>query len=142
MEEKQPTLIDLEDTTLTVADPIDDLRGRKVLDRDGEEVGEVDGLVIDERDRAVRFLRIASGGFLGFGKTKRLVPIDAIVDIRDEDVAIDRTRENVAGSSPYDPDLVEGPDFYTGLYGYYGYLPFWSPGYVRPTPPGRPPADR
>ncbi|MGW3482364.1 PRC-barrel domain-containing protein [Rhodococcus indonesiensis] len=73
-----PILIDLDDTDLTLVDPGDDIRGRAVYDRDGDEIGTVDGLLVDEQDRTVRLLRIGSGGFLGLGKTDRLVPVDAV----------------------------------------------------------------
>jgi sporulation protein YlmC with PRC-barrel domain len=35
----------LRDTHWTVAEPADDIRGRRVLDPDGEEVGEVEDLM-------------------------------------------------------------------------------------------------
>lgn len=132
--ENYPTLIDLDDTTLILANPGEDVRGQKVYDREGDEIGNVDGLLVDEREKTVRFLRIGSGGFLGLGKTKRLVPVDAITRREAGEVHLDRTRDNVAGSSPYDPELENAPEFYAGLYGYYGYMPFWAPGYA---PPGR-----
>ncbi|MFV9455351.1 PRC-barrel domain-containing protein [Rhodococcus sp. NM-2] len=130
--EKQPTLIDLDDTDLAFTDQLEDLRGRKVYDRDGDEIGQVDGLIVDERENTVRFLRIGSGGFLGLGKTARLIPVEAITGRDADKVHIDRTKETVAGSSPYDPELVETPEYYGGLYGYYGYLPFWGARYISP----------
>jgi sporulation protein YlmC with PRC-barrel domain len=63
--EKTATLVRLSDTELTVADPAADMRNRKVVDRDGEEIGEVDDLLIDAPEKRVRFLEVASGGFLG-----------------------------------------------------------------------------
>lgn len=130
-EEQVPTLIDLDDANLILENPDDDIRGRKVIDRNEQEFGEVDGLLVDERDEKVRFLRIASGGFLGLGKTKRLVPIDAITRVGDDAVHIDRTKEHVAGTSPYDPQVVS-PTYYETVYGEYGFPPFWAPGYLYP----------
>jgi sporulation protein YlmC with PRC-barrel domain len=125
----------LSDTDLTVADPAEDVRGRKVLDRRGDEVGEVDDLLIDDRQHRVRFLRVASGGFLGLGETKTLVPVDAVTALDGQAVHIDRTREHVAGAPAYDPDLTYDQDYYGGLYGYYGYGPFWAAGYAYPAFP-------
>ncbi|WP_368680528.1 PRC-barrel domain-containing protein (plasmid) [Rhodococcus opacus] len=133
--EIQPTLIDLDDANLKLANPLDDIRGQKVFDRNGDEIGDIDSLVVDERENTVRFLRIGSGGFLGMGKTKRLVPVDAITRRESGTVHIDRTRGTVADSSPYDPELVHAPEFYAGLYGYYGYVPFWAPEYTHPDRP-------
>lgn len=130
----QHTLVRLRDTDLTVA-PDDDIRGRKVIDRDGEEIGDVDALLIDDQDERVRFLEVGSGGFLGIGEEKRLIPVDAVVRIEDDAVHVDTARETVAAGPGYDPDVVEyPPDYYGNIYGYYGYAPFWTPGYMYPTP--------
>lgn len=127
-------LLGLSDSSMTVADPDEDIRGRKVLDRAGEEVGDVDDLVIDDREANVRFMQVASGGFLGLGATKFMIPIDAITRITPDTVYIDQTRERVAGAPRYDPDLVN--DAYWGdVYGYYGYRPYWGPGYAYPPYP-------
>ena len=133
--EPEAALVRLQDTELTTADPRDDVRGRKVVDREGEEVGDVEGILIDEQERRVRFLEIGSGGFLGIGETKRLVPVDAVTRVEEDRVHIDTTRSQVAGSPEYDPDLERDTGYYGDLYGYYGYAPYWGPGYVYPAYP-------
>jgi len=125
------TLEKLSDANLTVADPNEDIRGRKVLDKNGDEVGTVDDLLIDDRERKVRLLEVASGGFLGLGATKVLIPVEAITTI-DEQVHINHTREHVARAPRYDPDLVQDQHYLGGVYGYYGYGPFWGAGYGYP----------
>jgi sporulation protein YlmC with PRC-barrel domain len=133
-QDMQKSLVRLKDTDLTVPAE-DDVRGVKVVDREGEQVGEVDALLVDEQDRRVRFLEVGSGGFLGIGEEKRLIPVDAVVRVDDDAVQVDLTRQAVAGSPVYDPDVVQDtPDYYEGLYGHYGYAPFWAPGYVYPGP--------
>ncbi len=124
-------LIRLGDTDLTVTDPAEDVRGRKVLDRNGEHVGDVDDILIDTEERRARFLQVGSGGFLGIGEQKRLVPVDAVTAVEDE-VRIDTTQEQVAESAAYDPDLTRERAYYENLYGYYGYVPYWGPGYTTP----------
>jgi sporulation protein YlmC with PRC-barrel domain len=140
----QARLVRLSDTELTVADPAEDVRGRTVVDKDGEEVGEVDDLLVDDREHHVRFLRVSSGGFLGLGATKLLIPVEAITRISDTAVYVDQTRQHMAGAPPYDPDLVHedvaegayaGAGYYSDLYRYYGYPPYWAPGYVPPPYP-------
>jgi sporulation protein YlmC with PRC-barrel domain len=128
-------LVKLGDTDLTVADPREDIRGRTVVDRAGEEVGHVDALLIDDRERKVRFMRVASGGFLGLGATTFLIPVDAITGIGEERVVIDQTRKHLAGAPAYDPDLAYDQDYYGDVYGYYGYGPWWGPGYAYPAWP-------
>lgn len=125
-------LVKLGQTDLTVEDPREDVRGRKVLDRDGEELGRVHGLMIDDRENKVRFLEVSGGGFLGIGDHTVLIPVDAITKIDDEHVHVDQTRQHVAGGPKYDPDLAKYPDYWLGYYGYYGVSPFWAPGYMYP----------
>lgn len=128
------TLHRLGDTNLTVADPAEDIRGRKALDKAGEEIGTVDDLLIDERESKVRFLQVASGGILGLGETKTLIPVDAITRIGADTVQLDQERTRLAGAPRYDPELADQA-YWQDLYGYYGYAPFWVPGYVYPAYP-------
>ena len=57
-------------------------------------------------ERRVRFLDVASGGFLGIGQDMTLIPVDAITAITEDEVRIGQTRENVADAPAYDPELV------------------------------------
>lgn len=135
----KPTLQKLGDTDLTVADPNEDVRGRTVLDAANEEIGHVDALMIDDQEYKVRFLQVAAGGFLGLGERKFLIPVDAITRIDADHVHVNQTRERVADAPGYDPNLATEPTYeptyYEDLYGYYGYAPYWGPGYVYPAYP-------
>ena len=51
------------DTGKTVADKNEDIRGYTVRTASGEEIGKVDDLLV-----------VASGGFLGIGRTRRSSP--------------------------------------------------------------------
>jgi sporulation protein YlmC with PRC-barrel domain len=137
MNDEMTTLTRLGDTDLTVANEAEDVRGRKVIDRNGDEAGSVDGLLIDEPERKVRFLEVGSGGFLGIGKKQVLIPVDAITRIDGEHVYINRGREEVASGPGYDPELMPEPDqpYYEGVYGYYGFMPYWGAGYRYPGHP-------
>jgi CBS domain-containing protein/sporulation protein YlmC with PRC-barrel domain len=128
------TLIRLSDTDLTLADPAEDIRGRQALDMAGEELGEIDDLLIDEREQKVRFLEVTSGGFLGLGATKFLLPVDAITRITDDAVYINQSRERVAGAPNYDPALVD-ERYVRDVYSHYGYPPYWGPDYHYPPYP-------
>jgi len=133
-EQQRATLMKLSDSGLVLADPAADVRGRKVLDQNGDEIGEVDDLFIDDDEAKVRFLRIKSGGFLGLGATTFLVPVDAVVRANDA-VHINQSRERVAGAPRYDPQLANEPDYYGSVYSHYGVAPYWGAGYMYPTYP-------
>ena len=117
-----PRLKRLRDTDQTVSGSDEDIRGRMAKDKDGHELGTIEGLLIDEAEQRVRFMEVASGGFLGLGESKSLIPVDAITRMTPDAVYIGHTREHVAGAPHYDPDLIEsGPDYFFNLYPYYGY---------------------
>ena len=125
-------LTGLSGTTMTVADPEEDVRGRKVLDRNGEEIGDVDDLLVDNQEGRVRMLRVAHGGFLGIGEDHFLVPVDAITRIDADHVHVDRERERLSDVPGYNPELAEDPMYYGNVYGWWGYGPYWTSGYAYP----------
>jgi sporulation protein YlmC with PRC-barrel domain len=128
-------LVRLQDTHMTIAATDSDIRGYRVLDKDGNNLGKVDALLIDEQEEKVRFFEVATGGFLGMGKDRSFIPVDAITNIGDKDVHLNLLTDTVAGSPPYDPDLVDDSVFFYDTYGYYGFLPYWGMGYVYPPYP-------
>jgi sporulation protein YlmC with PRC-barrel domain len=132
--ESKATLVRISDTNLALAERAEDIRGRTVMDMAGEELGKVDDLFIDEQDHKVRLLEVSSGGFLGLGATKFLIPVDAIRRITDDAVYISQSRERVAGAPRYDPALVDDR-YVSDVYGHYGYPPYWGPDYRYPTYP-------
>jgi sporulation protein YlmC with PRC-barrel domain len=96
----------------TVDGSANDVRGREVKDKHGDGIGKVTDLLIDDRENMVRFLLVEHGGFLGFGETKTLIPVEAITKITEHDVCVDQSRERI--------------------YAHYGYGPYWGPGYMYP----------
>jgi sporulation protein YlmC with PRC-barrel domain len=129
MGDESIALVRLGDAGLTVP-PEQDVRGLQVVDREGDDLGRVDDLFVDEGEQRVRFLEIGSGGFLGIGEEKRLIPVDAVERV-DEKVHIATTRQQIAQSPGYDPDVKQA-DYFANLYGYYGFGPYWGAGYVPP----------
>ncbi len=129
------TLIKLSDSQAAVADLADDLRGRKVKDEEGNDIGRVVDLLLDDHERKVRFLLVDHGGFLGFGRTRSFLPVDAITEITEHDVHINHSRDHVAQAPAYHPDLVFDRDYHNAVYSHYGYKAYWQPGYAYPELP-------
>ncbi|WP_338899615.1 PRC-barrel domain-containing protein [Streptomyces sp. TG1A-60] len=134
-----PILKKISETDQKVASADEDVRGRKVVNRTGDELGKVGDLLIDQEENKVRFLLVEHGGFLGIGEKKTFIPVDAVTQVTDEEVQIDRSREQVEQAPEYDPHLVEESNYYGRVYDHYGYAPFWGTGYVYP---GYPPLHR
>lgn len=127
------TLYVLGDRGQTVDGSANDVRGREVKDRNGDGIGKVGDLLVDDQEDKVRFLLVEHGGFLGFGETKSLIPVDAVTKITEDEVLVDQSRERVAAAPGYDPDLLDDRDYHTSIYGHYGYGPYWGEGYMYPT---------
>src|SRR5664280_1218950 len=122
--QKVPRLTRLRDTDQTVSSSDEDIRGRMAKDKDGHDLGTIEGLLIDDAERKVRFMEVGSGGFLGLGETKSLIPVEAITRMTPDAVYIGHTREHVAGAPRYDPELVHTElEYFFNLYPYYGYPP-------------------
>jgi sporulation protein YlmC with PRC-barrel domain len=91
-----------------------------VVDRNGQDLGEVDDLILDWVETQVRFLDVPSRELFGFWPAKALIPVDAIIHISDQVVFIDQTHMHVAAASRYDPDLIVRD---VGGQGYVGDMP-------------------
>ncbi|SCL25598.1 Sporulation protein YlmC, PRC-barrel domain family [Micromonospora nigra] len=129
------SLIKLGDSDQVLVDPTEDIRGHRVRDRDGNDLGKVDDLLIDSEQHKVRMLRVEHGGILGFGATPSFIPVDAVTSVSDDLVCVGEPRDRVSEAPRYDPDLVDESEYYESLYGYYGVAPYWSAGYVYPPYP-------
>jgi len=141
------TLYVLGDRGQTVDESANDVRGRQVKDKNGDGIGKVADRLVDDAEDKVRFLLVEHDGFLGFGETKSLIPVDAVTKITVDDVFVDQSRERVAAAPGYTPDLVDDRPYHASIYGYYGYAPYWGAGYMYPSPglaipPLSPPVNR
>ncbi len=126
------TLYALGDRGQTVDGSANDVRRRHVKDQDGQGIGKVADLIVDDQDGKVRFLLVDHGGFLGFGGTHTMIPVDAVSKITETEVVIDQSRDRVASAPGYAPDLIDNRPYHQQLYDHYGYRPYWGWGHVDP----------
>ncbi|WP_127508357.1 PRC-barrel domain-containing protein [Actinoplanes solisilvae] len=120
MDEAAASMVRLSDSSHRLADPGQDIRGRKLVDRDGDEIGEIDDLLIEPEQGRVRMIRVKDGGLFGIGGTPLYIPAEFVADVTEDLVAVDRSRVQVAGAPTYDPELIDGDQQMAGLYEYYG----------------------
>jgi sporulation protein YlmC with PRC-barrel domain len=126
------TLSALTGTGVTVKNATDDMRGRKVTDRDGMDVGKVHDVFVDDRERKARFLLVERGGLLGIDEKKSFIPVEVIRRTTSDDVYINDTRDHVAEAPGYDPYLVNDRSYQSSIYDHYGCAPYWSASYTHP----------
>ena len=109
-----------------------DIRGRAVVNPKGDEVGFVDDLYVNPRDRRVEMAAITFSGAVGSGGRTVLVPVEEL-QISDEDVRIMTHEER----------LHLAPEFHEGAPIYEPYYEYWSSQVAGdqpegvPVPPGR-----
>jgi sporulation protein YlmC with PRC-barrel domain len=71
---------------------LDDLRGLVVIDPYGHRIGEVEAVRLEPTEPVTPMLVVGSGGLLGLGRVRRLVPAAAVVEVG-EHVRITLTHE-------------------------------------------------
>ena len=100
-------LVRLGDSDFVSANPEDDVRGKDVYDAQGQRMGCVEDLYIERKEREVRFLEVGTGGFLGIGEKRFLVPVEAVVEGTEDRVTIEPDRpEKVEGPAPFDTKVA------------------------------------
>lgn len=124
---EEASLVKLSDSELVLESPEQDVRNRDVCDKGGEEIGSVADLFVDEEHHRVRFLEVRAGGFLGLGEKSFLIPVEAVIEVDEEKVRVDQSRQEVVESPPFDTSVVPRATYQRDIYDYYGYTPSSRP---------------
>jgi len=110
----------LSEVSRTSALMIEDIRGHKVIDINGESIGHIVDVLIDEIGLEIRFFIVEPAEPLSLTHTSLLIPVDALKEGGNGVIFIDCPCEHVAGSPRCYPDMIDS--FYIEeVYGYYGY---------------------
>ena len=92
--------------------------GYQVNDRDGEKIGKVDDMFVDEDDRT-EYIGVKMGLFGLSGTT--LIPMDICrVDEGDNTITVDAEQERVKDGPSFDSDEAITPDFERQVWDHYG----------------------
>ena len=99
-----------------------ELRQHQVLDPNGQFVGEVANLYVDEGNRELQFVDVVTGGFLGIGKKHHLVPVEAIREEGPGSITLGVDQETIERAPTY-PNPQVGPDneYQRTIREHYGY---------------------
>ena len=99
-----------------------------VYDVDGEEIGTVGDVYVDQAERKMRFLDVAAGGFLGLGERHFLIPIELVGEISEDRVTLNQSREKVVSSPDSDTDAPPGSQRQREVHEHYDFPPTIPPG--------------
>jgi sporulation protein YlmC with PRC-barrel domain len=106
--------------------------GYKVVNREGEQLGNIKDLTIDLDDAQIAYAVLSFGGFLGLGDKLFAIPLEALVFTDNHTVLLDVDKEVLKNAPGFDKEHWPDVDQYQGgwlleIYEYYGYSPYWSP---------------
>jgi hypothetical protein len=88
--------------------PQRELRNKGVFDPEGGLIGRLENVHVDD-DGRFRFVEVAVGGFMGWGKERHLVPIEAVAEVEYDSVTLTLDRRAVQ-SAPTLDDPHAAPD--------------------------------
>ena len=107
--------------------------GNKVVNTDGEQLGNIKDLVIDLDDAQIAYAVLSFGGFLGLGDKLFAIPLEALTfDTRENQVVLDVDKDVLKKAPGFDKDKWPDTAQYEAgwlldIYEYYGYSPYWIP---------------
>ena len=108
-------LVKLDDFEGELDERWQDVRGRKVIDKNGDEVGTVEELYIWEGPSTVHLITV-SGDERSF-----LIPVHTVTNVDEEAVKLETSRDKVMDSPEFESDDVLNPDTRRAAFDYYGY---------------------
>ena len=101
------------------------LRNTTVVNRQGEDLGSIEDLMLDPQNGRIEYAVLDFGGFLGIGDKLFAVPLQAFdIDRDDEQFVLDVTKErleNAPGFNKNDWPETANREFSEGVYDFYGH---------------------
>jgi sporulation protein YlmC with PRC-barrel domain len=105
------------------------IKGDKVINTAGEDLGKIEELMIDLRDGRVAYAVLSFGGFLGLGNKLFAIPWNALsLRVHEHAFVLDIPKETLEKAEGFDKDNwpVTSREWLSSMYSYYGYQPYWQ----------------
>ena len=112
--------------------PATAIEGSKIVNEEGEHIGDITDLLIDLEKRTVAYAVLSFGGFLGFGEKLFAIPLEAFefgASGDEEKIILNVSKEHLENAPGFDKDnWPENADrtFISSVYSYYGFDPYWT----------------
>lgn len=106
------------------------ISGDKVVNRQGEDLGDIKDLMIDVDSGRVAYAVLEFGGFLSMGSKLFAVPLSAMeLDSENHRFIFDQTEESLENAPGFDKD--QWPNFAdrewgSSVHSHYGVRPYWE----------------
>ena len=108
-------LVKLDDFEGELDEQWQDIKGHKVLDKSGGEVGTVADLYVYKGASAVHLLKV-SGDQRSF-----LIPVDAVTNVSEDGVEVEQAGDVLQNSPEFDSEEVPDAETSRAAYEHYGY---------------------
>ena len=108
-------LVKLDDFEGELEEPWQKAKGRKVIDKNGDEVGTVEELYIWEGPSTVHLIKV-SGEERSF-----LIPVHTVTNADEDAIALETAREKVMQSPEFESEDFPDPETRRATFAYYGY---------------------
>ena len=115
--------------------PASTIKGEKVTNMDGEDLGKIEDIMIDQEKGMIAYVVISFGGFLGMGNKKFAIPWEAISQGQSgRGFTLKINKEILEKSEGFEMDkLPSTRDQLSNTYTYYGNRPYWETASSQPT---------
>lgn len=112
------------------------ISGNSVINPQGDDLGKIEDIMLDQNEGKVAYAVLSFGGFLGMGDKLFAIPWDALaVDQEEERFILDVDREVLENAPGFDkdnwPDFAD-PQWGRQIHDYYGTTPYWEQGTDQP----------
>jgi uncharacterized protein YjbJ (UPF0337 family)/sporulation protein YlmC with PRC-barrel domain len=110
--------------------PVGTLTSYRVINPAGEDLGQIEDIVLDMESGRIAYAVLSFGGFLGFGDKFFAIPWEVLRPSSTEEAFILHTdREALANAPGFDknhwPEMADR-QWGAGIYSYYGSRPYWE----------------
>lgn len=105
----------------------DKVQGTDIFNRRGDNLGEVESVMIDKLSGKVAYAVVTFGGFLGIGSERRALPWNVLT--YDTDLGgyrVDAEDEVLRQTPVYVDNGDIDPEWGTRLHGHFGVPPYWQ----------------
>lgn len=109
-----------------------EIEGMKIQNRQGEEIGDVDKVVLDSQSGQIGYVVVTSGGFWGMGGEKAVIPWKAVQlqqqgeDTDEAFLTVDVTEEQLMNAPQGDIQEVLDRQQAQEIHQHYGVAPYWE----------------
>jgi sporulation protein YlmC with PRC-barrel domain len=101
------------------------LKGMNVKNRNNENIGEIQDLMIDMDTGEISYAVLSFGGFMGIGDKYFAVPVEAMeISPDSNEVTMDISKEQLENAPGFNKDnwpMEASPEFVETVYEHYGY---------------------